>query len=505
LEEGLRVRKSFVWEADFLGQQTASRYSMPGSKDTEQELLHQVEEIYEQTAQLRRQQPGPPQAENDLQRLQSVLQYALDEVPGLAMLVDRDYQAVMIGQVAVKPDSIREQITEPSTCHALLHKSDTPCDQRGHRCPLAEVVATNSPVTVTHSLFDADGNQRCIQVRGYPVCVATNEASYMLETCRDITEPASLEEREWRTLDQQLREHKSQLAKMSAALEAERAKSRKLEATLHATRHHLRRLLAAAQTYMYTVHYENGEPQSTEHGEGCSAVTGYTQEDFQSDPYLWIAMVHTSDQDVVKEHVGNIGTTEDIPKLEHRITRKDGTTRWVRSTIVRDFDSTGQVLCYHGLIQDITDLKEVQSSLQEKRAQLLAAQKIQEHLLPTIAPNLPGFDIAGRLYPAEFTAGDCFDYLFMPDGSLGLAVCDVSGHDFGAALLMASLSAHLRWLAQTRTDVAEVLGLANLILANDAEDNQFSSLLLARLDVEARHLVYANAGCNTSSNSSDTG
>jgi PAS domain S-box-containing protein len=349
-------------------------------------------------------------------------------------------------------------------------------------------------MTVTHSLFDADGNERCIQVRGYPVCVGTDKASYVLETCRDITELALLEESDRKTLEQQLREHKSQLAKMSAALEAERAKSRMLEETLRETQHHLSRLLAAAQTYMYTVHYENGEPQSTDHGKGCSAVTGYTQDDYESDRYLWITMVHTSDQDMVKEHVRNIFATEDMPKLEHRIARKDGTTRWVRNTIVKDVDETNQVLRYHGLIQDITDLKEVQSSFQEKKAQLLAAQEIQEHLLPTIAPNLPGFDIAGRLYPAEFTAGDCFDYLFMPDGSLAFAVCDVSGHDFGAALLMASLSAHLRWLAQTRTDVAEVLGLANLILVNDAEDSQFSSLLLARLDVEARHLVYANAG-----------
>ncbi len=46
------------------------------------------------------------------------------------------------------------------------------------------------------------------------------------------------------------------------------------------------------------------------------------------------------------------------------------------------------------------------------------------------------------MHPAACAAGDHFDYLRMPDGSLGIVIGDVSGHGFGSSLLMASTHSH---------------------------------------------------------------
>jgi len=138
--------------------------------------------------------------------------------------------------------------------------------------------------------------------------------------------------------------------------------------------------------------------------------------------------------------------------------------------------------------------QQAQEKLDERQVQLEVAQAIQQRFLPEGPPTLPGFDIAGALYPAELAAGDCYDYLPMPDGSTAIAIGDVSGHGFGPALLMAATSAHLRSFVQVREDVAEILGLLNRALAAKTDIEYFVTFLLARLDCERRSLVYANAG-----------
>jgi PAS domain S-box-containing protein len=149
------------------------------------------------------------------------------------------------------------------------------------------------------------------------------------------------------------------------------------------------------------------------------------------------------------------------------------------------------VLCAH---RDVTERKRMEQTLREKEAQLLAAQKIQERLLPDASPAVPGFDIYGVCYPAEFAAGDHFDYLPMQDDRIGIVVGDVVGHGIGPALVMASTHAHLRSLAEICTEPDEILLRLNRNLFKETEPNIFVTLLFACLDPRSRTLRYASAG-----------
>jgi sigma-B regulation protein RsbU (phosphoserine phosphatase) len=132
-------------------------------------------------------------------------------------------------------------------------------------------------------------------------------------------------------------------------------------------------------------------------------------------------------------------------------------------------------------------------ALEVTEAGLRVAGEIQQHLFPVQAPVLPGFDIAGKTYPAEATGGDYFDYIPMRQGRLGLAVGDVSGHGFGSALLMAETRAYLRALVLTHDHPGEALTLINRTLMDDL-DERFITLFLGCLDPRRRLLVYAAAG-----------
>jgi sigma-B regulation protein RsbU (phosphoserine phosphatase) len=120
------------------------------------------------------------------------------------------------------------------------------------------------------------------------------------------------------------------------------------------------------------------------------------------------------------------------------------------------------------------------------------ARQIQQGLLPK-TPQLNGFDIGAAMHPLNSAGGDFFDFIPLPDGSLGIAIGDVSGHGVGPALLMATTRAYLRVLARTHSDIGQLLTVLNEMLCEDA-DGRFVTLFFARLDYQRRSLAYGNAG-----------
>ena len=126
--------------------------------------------------------------------------------------------------------------------------------------------------------------------------------------------------------------------------------------------------------------------------------------------------------------------------------------------------------------------------------QLIAAAEIQEFLLPMDTVTLPGFSIAGRCYPAEIAAGDHFNYLRLPDGSLLVVVGDVSGHGVGPALITAAFDTQFKTLAEQLSDPAEMVAKVNTVLDASTSGEMFVTLIAGRIDPKSRTLTYVNAG-----------
>jgi serine phosphatase RsbU (regulator of sigma subunit) len=123
-----------------------------------------------------------------------------------------------------------------------------------------------------------------------------------------------------------------------------------------------------------------------------------------------------------------------------------------------------------------------------------AAHRVQQHLLPSESPNLPGFDIAGGCFPAEHCSGDFFDYIPLPGGRLAVVLADVSGHGFGPAIMASAIRSYLRTAAVLGNHVHEMLALGNRLLVNDAEASPFASVFSARVDSRSRSFQFASAG-----------
>jgi PAS domain S-box-containing protein len=225
------------------------------------------------------------------------------------------------------------------------------------------------------------------------------------------------------------------------------------------------------------------------------SMLGFSDDEIGGDFSEWEKRIHPEDlaRALTAIHDCLEDKSQDLDLL-HRLLHKDGSYRWIlaRGTAVQD--QIGKSYRMVGSHIDITDLRRAQQTVKENKLQLLAAQRIQEHLLPQCPPALPGFDIAGASYPAEFVGGDYFDYIPMGDGTICVGIGDVTGHGFASALLMASTHALLRTLALVQSDLGEILALSNTALLIETEMNRFVTLLLGHLNPRTRSFSYSSAG-----------
>lgn len=104
------------------------------------------------------------------------------------------------------------------------------------------------------------------------------------------------------------------------------------------------------------------------------------------------------------------------------------------------------------LALDNARLYQVQRSVAETLQRVLLAQ----------LPDLPGIEVAAHYESASASAavgGDFYDLLALPDGSIGISIGDVAGHDIDAAATMGTLRTLLRTTAydSARPDPADVL------------------------------------------------
>ena len=158
------------------------------------------------------------------------------------------------------------------------------------------------------------------------------------------------------------------LEKRIAELENVAFEHELLEKKLWESEERYRRITRATTDYIYTVHVQDGHATDTVHGPTCVAVTGYTVKDCRANPYLWIHMVPEEDRKAVEEHAAKTVSGQKVSPLEHRIVRKDGVIRWVRNTLVQNWDGNGRLVSYDGLLQDITDRKLAEEALRESEA-----------------------------------------------------------------------------------------------------------------------------------------
>lgn len=124
------------------------------------------------------------------------------------------------------------------------------------------------------------------------------------------------------------------------------------------------------------------------------------------------------------------------------------------------------------------------------------AENLQRALLPTSVPTVPGLELAVRYVAATDGAsvgGDWYDVLTFDDGTTGIVVGDVVGHDIAASTSMGQLRSAIRiyaWEEHARPAAA----LARVDRLFDKLGLDYATCMFGVLDLKASTFRWSNAG-----------
>ncbi len=129
--------------------------------------------------------------------------------------------------------------------------------------------------------------------------------------------------------------------------------------------------------------------------------------------------------------------------------------------------------------------------------QMRLAGIIQRRMIPEKPPQIPGLDIAATYIPCFEVGGDLYDFLKVSDNRIVIAISDVMGKGFPAALMMSCFRGAVRAYADTGNQkyiVKDAVSKLNEMACGECRDGEFITLFYAAINVEDMSLTYCNCG-----------
>jgi ligand-binding sensor domain-containing protein/serine phosphatase RsbU (regulator of sigma subunit) len=131
--------------------------------------------------------------------------------------------------------------------------------------------------------------------------------------------------------------------------------------------------------------------------------------------------------------------------------------------------------------------------LREHEEELQTARQMQMRLMPTVAPALPGLDVAGTCRAANHVGGDLFQY-FDTDTSVCLVLADVTGHGMAAAIPVVMFSGILDREMERPSNLAMRFAGLNRSLHRSLDAGKYICFTMAEIDRATKTLHLASCG-----------
>jgi len=181
------------------------------------------------------------------------------------------------------------------------------------------------------------------------------------------------------------------------------------------------------------------------------------------------------------------------PKLAYELVRELSIRlRFTDEAVIHDLQEKNRQL-----ERAYQELQAAQAQVIEKEKlehEIQMARRIQESILPTTLPQMPGYDFGGKVSPARAVGGDFFDIIPLDHDKMGILIGDVSGKGMPAAIFMALARSLTRVEVFSGQRPAQALQRVNQHLLHMNEAGMFVTVLYGILECAAGQFCYARAG-----------
>ncbi len=130
------------------------------------------------------------------------------------------------------------------------------------------------------------------------------------------------------------------------------------------------------------------------------------------------------------------------------------------------------------------------------KRELEIAEEVQLSFLPDKTPEREEVSIYARCIPASEVGGDYYDYIDFGKNSIGVVIGDVSGKGIQASFYMTLVKGFVKAVAKQTTSPSEILNRVNQLFCENVEKGNFITMVLAKLNLQEKKLVFSRAGHN---------
>ena len=147
----------------------------------------------------------------------------------------------------------------------------------------------------------------------------------------------------------------------------------------------------------------------------------------------------------------------------------------------------------------ISRLTKATAEKERIESELAIAANIQRSMLPAISPTIgerQDLDVCALMQPAREVGGDFYDFFFVDQDNVCIAIGDVSGKGVPAALFMSVTKYLVEATVSSEHKLDVALKQVNSLLLRNNEECMFVTIFLAILNLKSGMLTYANCGHN---------
>lgn len=165
--------------------------------------------------------------------------------------------------------------------------------------------------------------------------------------------------------------------------------------------------------------------------------------------------------------------------------------------------ATGKIVQFMNVVTDefwsaYADQFRLTIRVQQRAAfqqEIRLAKEIQSRLLPKSVPDVPGFEIAGRLIPASDVGGDYWSCKYYDsDDIVTIKLADIAGHGIAAAMLVAAVKFISGGWFRGSDSAATVIEHTNRVLVKETPADILVTMFYGWIHPRARTIDIVNAG-----------
>ncbi|MGD9948155.1 MAG: ATP-binding protein [Desulfobulbus sp.] len=141
-------------------------------------------EVQRRTEQLNQSNCSLNQSQQELLHKNNFLHAVINALPHPFLVIDPETHEILLANTVAG----FSPLTSRRSCHMLSHGQPFPCQSDQHPCPIIEIKRTGIPIVVEHVHYNAQGEERIVEVHGYPIHDERGELIQVIEYSMDITE-----------------------------------------------------------------------------------------------------------------------------------------------------------------------------------------------------------------------------------------------------------------------------------------------------------------------------